>query len=500
MRPTTSLRLFLALSCSFALTLFACVHSPVGGVEDWWSGYGPVVPHQDFPGDCSICHTTKNWTEIKQQVEFDHAAETGFALKGAHEAAQCLRCHNDRGPVASFASQGCAGCHGDVHQGRLGAECEACHHEANWQPDGQLAEHARTRFPLFGAHAATSCDRCHTGIGSGAIEALSIECVSCHATDLAATREPDHFAQGWIDNCQECHVPTVWSAQGFRHDGFPLTGAHGIAQCESCHAGGVFQAVPGECNDCHLPDYLAVRDPDHAAFGYPQNCERCHGVNQFAGASFDHSWITQSCVDCHIGDYLATSDPNHQVEGYPQSCEDCHATSDWRAARFDHAGVADNCSQCHLQNYFSTSDPDHQLNGFPTTCELCHDSTQQWRGADFDHAGVVDSCVDCHFQDYLSTTDPNHALNGFPTSCELCHDTTAWRNGQFDHNFPIDSGRHVGLACNECHVAAPNYQVFSCIDCHAHEFLPMQQVHAGVGGWTYDTLACYGCHPTGERP
>lgn len=492
-----------AIACLFAagLTVLACVQSPTEEVQDWWVGHGPVVPHQSFPGDCSVCHTTTSWTELKEDMEFDHFAETGFALQGAHEQAQCLRCHNDRGPVAHYASQGCAGCHGDVHEGRLGAECASCHDEADWRPEGQIAEHALTRMPLFGAHAAVTCDRCHTGIGSGAFEPLATDCIACHQSDLAVALEPDHFAQGWVQDCQDCHVPTTWSEQGFRHDGFALTGAHGgSTACEACHETGLFGPIPGECNDCHLQDYLTVKDPDHAAFGYPQTCDRCHGVAQFAGAVFDHGWVTQSCVDCHIADYLTTTDPNHLLEGYPQSCEDCHATRDWRAAKFDHAGVSTECAQCHFQNYLATSDPDHQLEGYPPTCELCHSNTTQWRGANFDHAGVAESCVDCHFQDYLRTSNPNHQLEGYPTTCELCHDTISFGNGSFDHDFPIDSGRHIGLSCAECHQAQPNFSVFTCTDCHAHEFLPMQAVHAGVPGWTYDTLACYGCHPDGKRP
>lgn len=497
---STSARFFLACLLAATLPIVACMQAGLGGVEEWWAGHGPVVPHETFPGDCSLCHTTSSWTELKTDLEFDHAAETGFALNGAHSAAQCLRCHNDRGPVAVFASRGCAGCHGDVHEGRLGKDCAQCHDEDNWQVEGQVAEHARTRFPLYGTHATVSCDRCHTGIASGVIDPLPLDCASCHQADLASALEPNHFEQGWVGDCQECHVPTTWSEDGFRHDGFPLTGAHGRATCEACHGGGVFGVVPGECIDCHLTDYQTVRDPDHVAFGYPQQCDQCHGVNTFAGARFDHSWITQSCVDCHLQDYLETDDPDHQLEGYPQSCEDCHSTEDWRAGRFDHAGVVDDCVQCHLQNYLATSDPNHQQEGYPPTCELCHTSTTQWRGANFDHAGVTQGCVDCHFQDYLGTNDPPHAALAFPTQCEACHDTVDWGNGDFDHDFPIDSGKHRGLACNECHQSAPNYTVFTCTDCHAHRFNDMAQVHQGIPGWSYDTLACYSCHPDGRKP
>src|SRR3990172_11046201 len=33
--------------------------------------------------------------------------------------------------------------------------------------------------------------------------------------------------------------------------GFPLTGAHAQARCETCHTGGRFAGTPKQCADCH---------------------------------------------------------------------------------------------------------------------------------------------------------------------------------------------------------------------------------------------------------
>ena len=63
------------------------------------SKLGPVIPHDSFPSACSLCHVGGSWTEIRDDFEFDHLAETGVPLNGAHAEATCLRCHNDRGPV-----------------------------------------------------------------------------------------------------------------------------------------------------------------------------------------------------------------------------------------------------------------------------------------------------------------------------------------------------------------------------------------------------------------
>ena len=139
---STLARLLFACLLAATFTVIACVQAEFEAVQEWWSGYGPVVPHKTFPGDCSLCHTTASWTALKEEIDFDHEAETGFALNGQHAQAQCLRCHNDRGPVATFASQGCAGCHGDVHEGRNGPDCAHCHDEHDWQPEGQLVDRA----------------------------------------------------------------------------------------------------------------------------------------------------------------------------------------------------------------------------------------------------------------------------------------------------------------------------------------------------------------------
>ncbi len=182
----------------------------------WWAGLGPVLPHASFPAECSLCHVGAGWNELRADFSFDHAERTGVPLQGAHEAARCLRCHNDRGPVETFAAQGCAGCHDDVHQGRLGNDCRSCHTEVDWRAVGQHERHARTRFPLTGAHAATACQRCHPGADVGHFVPTDIQCASCHQADLAATVLPNHIALGWVDRCDRCHMPTIWQQAEIR--------------------------------------------------------------------------------------------------------------------------------------------------------------------------------------------------------------------------------------------------------------------------------------------
>ena len=193
----------LAAACTLTSSQSAKAHL-------WWAGFGPVLPHDTFPADCRTCHAGEDWQTLRDDFAFDHEAETGVALVGAHEQASCLRCHNDRGPVATFRAQGCSGCHEDVHQGELGTDCARCHDESSWRPNAMYARHHHTRFPLTGVHSATACHRCHPGAEVGNFLPADTECVTCHASDLRAALNPNHVGLGWVDRCDRCHIPTTW--------------------------------------------------------------------------------------------------------------------------------------------------------------------------------------------------------------------------------------------------------------------------------------------------
>jgi len=211
-RRTLDPGLVLATSIASLLVslIAACALKSPLGVEQhrWWTGLGPVLPHDTFPTDCKLCHVGLTWGKLVDTFEFDHRRETGVPLKGAHEYAQCIRCHNDRGHVSVFAAKGCVGCHEDVHLGDLGDDCASCHTEVTWRPYGQLEAHGATRFPLTGIHAQTACNRCHVGVEVGSILPVDPECVNCHADDLARTT--NHIGLGWVARCDRCHIPTFW--------------------------------------------------------------------------------------------------------------------------------------------------------------------------------------------------------------------------------------------------------------------------------------------------
>jgi len=472
------------------LGILACITDPSGRDvprERWWDGDGIIVPHDDFPADCSLCHVGDGWFEIREDFEFDHLAETGVPLDGAHAEARCLRCHNDRGPVERFASQGCQGCHEDVHEGLLGQGCNDCHGQGEWVLRDEIALHNRTRFPLVGAHAAAACWTCHPGGEVGNWSRVDTACGSCHLDEAMSTSWPDHNALGWTRDCDRCHVPTIWTGRGFNHATFPLTGAHRGADCAGCHTGNAFVGLPSDCAGCHLEDFNQAADPDHVSGGFPTTCELCHDTSSWEGAMFSHAGISNGCHVCHVADYDGA--PDHVANGYSTECEICHTTSAWQGADFEHRGISNGCLLCHSDDYDGAED--HVANGYSTDCENCH-NTDDWDGANFSHGGIADGCVLCHLEDYNNTTDPNHATSGIPTACEQCHGTGSWQGAGFDHD-GITNG------CVTCHLedyngsTDPDHQASNlpttCEQCHdTDRWQGATMDHNGI------TNGCVVCH------
>jgi len=453
----------------------------------WSKRWGPLVPHKSFPGDCSICHVPERWDVLRSDFAFDHAKETGHPLEGAHADAACLRCHNDFGPVSAYVARGCSGCHLDPHQSRLGKDCRQCHDERSWEPEGLVREHARTRFPLFGAHAATACVLCHKRAPTGDFSGEPTRCEQCHQRDYQNARNPDHVASGFSRDCETCHSPVDWHAVRFSHDSFPLVGGHSRVACNQCHANGVFKGTPTACYACHASDY--DRAPDHRASGFPLTCDECHTVNGWDRASIRHDFfplvlghaalsceqchtggqltaIPAQCSSCHLDDYNTA--PNHVDSNFPQTCESCHTIAGWEGAAIDHSffplagghsGLA--CTRCHTSG---------QLGKIPAQCSSCHQ-------ADFN-------------------TAPNHVEFAFPQTCDSCHTIQTWQGAPLNHRFPL-TGPHA-VSCTTCHTGGGS-SAYTCFNCHEHDQARMDDKHRQVNGYVYSSPSCVACHPNGRN-
>ena len=336
---TASIRI---ISVVFALLLLVECASVLVDRQDWSDEWGPLVPHKTFPGDCSLCHISDDWRVLRKDFKFDHAAETSVELRGAHARAACLRCHNDFGPVEMYAARGCAGCHIDIHRSQLGMDCTSCHNENTWRPIGLVGEHANTRFPLVGRHAATACVLCHERAPTGDYRGAPLHCDQCHMDDLRRAAAPDHRRLGWVNRCERCHIPTSWGGAGFTHSFYPLTGQHAVINCNACHIGDTFGRLPRDCFSCHMDDH--ARAEDHDIFGLA--CQQCHNTTTWEGAVFNHRFPIKGphkldCIECHV-------DPNPR--------------------NFD-------CLSCHEHNRIDTDKDHDEVAGYTydsPSCVRCH--------------------------------------------------------------------------------------------------------------------------------
>ena len=64
------------LALVWLLAIVACsVSSPrERELHRWWAGFGMVVKHDSFPGDCKLCHVGANWNEVVDSFAFDPVA------------------------------------------------------------------------------------------------------------------------------------------------------------------------------------------------------------------------------------------------------------------------------------------------------------------------------------------------------------------------------------------------------------------------------------------
>ena len=421
---------------------------------------------QQFPITCADCHTQDAWAPST----FNHSF---WPLTGAHTGITCNDCH--QGNYSSTPNT-CAGCHAaDYNQSvnpnhpalNLPTTCETCHTtDPGWAP-ATFPIHDNF-YQLIGAHAAIAndCAACHNGDYNNTPNT----CAGCHTDDYNNTTNPDHEAQQFPLNCEECHGQSAWIPSTFSHSNWPLTGAHLTTSCNDCHQGN-YNNTPNTCAACHQADYNQSINPNHVSLNIPTTCETCHTTDPgWAPATFPihdnyyqllgaHAAIANDCAACHNGDYnntpntcngchnddfTQTTDPDHVAQQFPTNCTECHNQSAWQPSTLDHsfypivgAHTSVTCNDCHQGNY----------NNPPNTC-----------------AG-------CHTDDYNQTVNPNHLQQQFPTTCTDCHDQNAWVPSTFNHGsvWPL-TGEHLAVDCNSCHQGNYNNLPNTCVSCHQADY------------------------------
>jgi len=222
-------------------------------------------PHAGRLGtDCDRCHGNVEW----KQPSFDHARDAHWALTGAHAKLGCFDCHTAAVATQKLETR-CVSCHrvDDVHRGKLGADCAACHSPSGWRTDLRF-DHDRTGFPLTGLHVAVPCGQCHL---TRDFRDAPRNCGGCHAPD-------DVHKGNFGRDCARCHSPAAWAVWQFDHakeTHFPLTGAHATLACAACHRRPPEEVkLHTDCAACHAQDDVHV-----GQFG--RGCDRCHTTRTF---------------------------------------------------------------------------------------------------------------------------------------------------------------------------------------------------------------------------
>ncbi len=505
---------------------------------------------------CVKCHSEHNgvnfalvkWEQIS--AHFDHT-KTGFTLDGKHLGLACAKCHTPekisagerrtilvkdlRGTYLGL-SPTCTSCHEDKHRDQLGANCRQCHDTGAWKPVRNF-DHAKTRYPLTGAHVEIACQKCHTPMTGGALKYAGLRfehCSSCHS-------DPHHaaFQQG----CESCHNTSSWKSTAFlvKFDHsttkYPLTGKHAELGCERCHRGADFktQIAFQACSDCHNPDPHNGQFAQRADKG---RCDACHTTEGFKPARFqlaEHNLTdfplrgkhaVLECAKCHKPAGRATL---YKVKF--ALCTDCH--QDAHRGQFAGTLYFNRCEQCHNEDSYRPSTfgmARHQKSSFPLTgghvaviCSDCHKPAganhpvamqvhpslsngnetidRETRTAVY-HFNAL-SCTTCHkdphrgeFAARMGKADSA----GRPEGCEACHSTQSWRElRHFDHESTRFSlvGAHRALECAACH-RPPNLErnllnvdfksaPLSCEGCH-------KDTHAGQFRHGDAVTACMECH------
>ena len=189
-------------------------------------------------------------------------------------------------------------------------------------------------------------------------------------------------------------------------------------------------------------------EPGH--LGLAGDCFACHVP--FRGAA------AEKCIGCHaVADIGART-----TKGVPLSPP--HAK-----AGFHRGLLATDCVACHAGHRGPL---------------LARDANQS-----FSHellpAAARGQCATCH------TAPASLVHRDAGSNCLSCHTETAWRPATFDHSRFFRLGGEHDAPCATCHIGADPKR-YTCLGCHEHQSVKLQQKHARHG--ISDMEDCARCH------
>jgi hypothetical protein len=215
----------------------------------------------------------------------------------------------------------------------------------------------------------------------------------------------------------------------------------------------------------------------HAEVG--GDCKACHA------APWESATMADRCTACHMGIAqqmrdVATMHGTLMHDNPNLGCWHCHPEHRGADAQLT---VMEEASFPHEVVGFSLKG--HQLTAArePFTCKDCHQGDIT--------TFAPDACDNCHRQMDLGFMTA-HTLS-FGSACLDCHDGVDRLGKNFDHSvfsFKV-TGKHVGVACVQCHMNARGLGDFKgtpqdCYRCHQKD-----EPHEGRFGFN-----CADCHTT----
>ena len=291
-----------------------------------------------FGNNCLKCHSVTTF-KIKDKSGVINHNETRYPLVGEHSKVECETCHTseDRFVLETSFDQ-CMDCHPDYHkstfrESKRNLSCDQCHSiQGFFPPLFGMNEHAKTRFPLQGAHLAQPCIFCHKKADQAVYQWEPLNCESCHTTVHG-----DQFQRYRVNLnfCENCHGSSAWTDLTFDHQAtfFPLTGKHLELDCNACHTSEnditQYENQDYDCSACH-------RDV-HAQLFVDSACENCHTTSVWTITQFDHASKTQfpldgkhdqlTCGQCHKFESALNT---IRFKPIAHECQDCHSFGDFK--------------------------------------------------------------------------------------------------------------------------------------------------------------------------
>lgn len=305
--------------------------------------------------------------------------------------------------------------------------------------------------------------------------------------------------------------------------GFPLSGGHAVAACETCHTGGVFKGTPRNCDGCHATGKRIVATPkstSHIVTDAP--CESCHfNSATWLGARYNHGTAKPGqCATCHNGRISTAKTASHNTgRKATESCDKCHRTFAWVPVSWNHSDTASDCSTsgCHSDADTVHKSPGHLTLSMPPvsfigSCKSCHTNYVSFYSHYYNHANIgATTCDTCHGSlsgagGYAGVRKPTSAIHtAVPvttliTNCSACHKSFGAWTGKYDH---------VGAtACATCHSGAytaagirgksirhiPYNGTPECSACHGTSTWSSTQASSNLHTIYLSGITCATCH------